>query len=268
MLRFAFWILLGLNLLAAAALSGRLGEWGTPGEPWRLTEQLFPERIRIVRDNVPVEQAAAPAPEVPPAPVPTPQTSEPVEVPAAKPAPEPVTVTPPPAPPSPHPEPPARKEAVRAELCAQFSGLSTEQLRNLTAVVRAREPSARIEDEVTATGRDWWVHVPPGGTRVEAEQKVAEMRLAGVKDLFVVREAGPNQNAISLGVFKTEEAARRLQSELMGRGIKGVRIAQRGGSVHRVELRAPIDAMPGLLSALSRLDPAWRSQRCTPGGGR
>lgn len=265
MLRFAFWILLGLNLLAAAALSGKLGQWGTPGEPWRLNEQLFPDRIRIVRDDAEGDQAATLQPETaavqPVEPPASPLPVLPAEGDSTKPA------VPEPAPPS--PELPARKsDAPRAEVCAQFSGLSAEQLRNLTAVVRAREPSARIEDSVIASGRDWWVHVPPAGTRVEAERLVAEMRLAGVKDLFVIREPGPNQNAISLGVFKTEEAARRLQSELMGRGVKGVRIAPRGGTVHRVELRAPVDAMPGLLSALSRLDPAWRSQRCTPGGGR
>ena len=267
MLRFAFWILLGLNLLALAALSGKFGEWGTPGEPWRLNEQLFPEKIQIVRgDDLLTEQAAAPVQAQAPTPEPA-ESSAPAAVAAPVESLASPKVEPEPAPPP--PEPPVRKpEAPRAELCAQFSGLSAEQLRNLTAVVRAREPSARIEDSVIASGRDWWVHVPPAGTRVEAERLVAEMRLAGVKDLFVVREAGPNQNAISLGVFKTEEAARRLQSELMGRGVKGIRIAPRGGTVHRVELRASVDAMPGLLSALSRLDPAWRSQRCTPGGGR
>ena len=53
--------------------------------------------------------------------------------------------------------------------------------------------------------RSWWVMVPPLANKAEADKKVGELKELGVSDLFVVHDAGPNQFAISLGVFSSEK---------------------------------------------------------------
>ena len=53
----------------------------------------------------------------------------------------------------------------------------------------------------------YWVYIPPLKKRANVEKKIAQLKERGIKDYFVVQEKGKWLNAISLGVFRTQEAA-------------------------------------------------------------
>ena len=64
----------------------------------------------------------------------------------------------------------------------------------------------------------WWVFLPRTNNRNTAEKRVAELKAAGRKDIAIV-DTGALRYTISLGVFRTEDAANAYVAELAGRGI-------------------------------------------------
>jgi sporulation related protein len=77
----------------------------------------------------------------------------------------------------------------------------------------------------------FWVYIPPVETRTEVDRKIAELRKLGIEEYYAVESQGPMRNAISLGIFRTEEAAAAYLERLRD---KGVRSARAGSREHRV----------------------------------
>ena len=215
------------NLLALAVWKGWLGGGSYPGEPERLSNQLNPERMRLVAEA--------------PLAVPTPAPAE--------------------APPA---EPPAVPERPAPPGCVAFSGLTTPQRDELGARIASAGPGFKLTESRTGAVTSWWVHVPPQGSKEAAERKAAELRKLGVNDLFIVNDPGPAQFAISLGLYKNETQANRLLESLREKGVRSAQVAGRGATALRVEVRGPSDGLATLASDLSeRLRGANRLE-CTP----
>ncbi len=99
--------------------------------------------------------------------------------------------------------------------------------------------------EVThATG--FWVYIAPLKDRAAVNGKLAQLKARGVTDYFVVQDAGPWLNAISLGVFKTRESA---QNFLDGLRSKDIRTAQLGEKLSKN--RAVVFMINGLDAPMS-----------------
>lgn len=212
--RFLFILLIVLNALAFAAIRGWLGSAPPPGEPERLTNQLHPERIRFAGD--------ASQPDAPP----------PVEAPATIPtdAPPPVTPTAP--------------TAALQQVCVAWSGLTGDDAGRLVAHLQAAGIVTRHSN--TDTPNAWWVRIPPQGGRDQAERKLKELKALGVTDFFVVQDPGPNQFAISLGLFKTETAANQQLAQLRSKGVRSAGVVPRLATQHRVEAEGSSDQLAGL----------------------
>ncbi|MBC3883870.1 SPOR domain-containing protein [Undibacterium griseum] len=71
------------------------------------------------------------------------------------------------------------------------------------------------------------VFIPSQGSKDGADKKVSELRRIGVTDFFVIQEQGPLHWGISLGVFKTEEAAKQHLANLNNKGVRTARIMPR-----------------------------------------
>lgn len=237
-LRVVILILVLANLLALSVWKGGLGAGSSGGEPERLSNQLNPERLRLVAElpqQVPAPVMAAPE-----------AASAPVE---SAPAHEPV---------------PAQVADAAPPACVAFSGLTADQAAELSARVASSGSGFKLSESRGAGSSSWWVHVPSQGSKEGADRKAAELRRLGVDDLFIVQDAGPNQFAISLGLFKSEQAAGRHLDLLREKGVRSAQIASRGASVLRVEVRGPSDSLSTLASDLSeRLKGANRLE-CAP----
>lgn len=227
------------NLLALAVWKGWLGGGSYPGEPERLSNQLNPERMRLV--------AEAPLAVPTPAPAPVAAAPAPAEAPPPQPA-----------------EPPAVPERPAPPGCVAFSGLTTPQRDELGARIASAGPGFKLTESRTGAVTSWWVHVPPQGSKEAAERKAAELRKLGVNDLFIVNDPGPAQFAISLGLYKNETQANRLLESLREKGVRSAQVAGRGATALRVEVRGPSDGLATLASDLSeRLGGANRLE-CNP----
>ena len=74
----------------------------------------------------------------------------------------------------------------------------------------------RRQEETAA----YWVYIGPLASRQAASVKTGELKRLGVDDFFVMPEDSKWRNAISLGVFKTEEGAKARLESLRARGVK------------------------------------------------
>jgi len=75
-----------------------------------------------------------------------------------------------------------------------------------------------------------------------------------VTEFFVVQDAGPWRNAISLGIFRTEEGAQTFLAGLRKRGVRSAIVARRENFLKQVAfyLREPSEAAVAQLTIIQQ----------------
>jgi hypothetical protein len=231
------WIV-GLLLLANLALFGWM-KWGSAltvdADAGAVQAALNPDKIKLL-ESLP---ASAPTPASGTMPGLT-LTLSPVSAPAA-------STTPPASAPAPAV---AANVPPKVSNCAEWGEFSGEDL------VRAQQELAALKlgDRLTQRGLEqdhgYWVYIPPMKKRAVVEKKIEQLKERGVKDYFVVQEKGKWLNAISLGVFKTEEAAQKYLATLKAKGVHSAKLGER-----KTKLKFTVFAMKGLdAGAVERLN--------------
>jgi hypothetical protein len=86
----------------------------------------------------------------------------------------------------------------------------------------------------------WWVHLPPARSRDEAERRVRELEQLGVRDARVVTEDGW-RNAVSLGIFRSQDAANAHQARMREIKVRNTAIVSRSDLVRfsTIEIAEP-----------------------------
>jgi hypothetical protein len=82
---------------------------------------------------------------------------------------------------------------------------------------------------------NYWVFIPPLANKAAVDSRVADLKASGVKDIVPV-ELGPQRFAISLGVFRTEEAAQARLAALQSQGVTAAKVGSRAQSVQQTVL--------------------------------
>lgn len=105
---------------------------------------------------------------------------------------------------------------------------------------KALEPLAlgpRLAQRRTEESAGWWVFIPPQSSRAAALKKAQELKALAVDDYFIVQDEGPHRWALSLGVFRTEEAAQARLTTLRGQGVRSAQVGARDTVVPKVWLQ-------------------------------
>ena len=204
-MRTAFLILLLANL-------GFFAWWryGSPpdaaADPAPLARQIDPEKLKIV------------------APKDLPSQAPPKPVAAVKPEP----VQPPPAPPA-------------ALKCMEWGSFTITDAPRAEKTLEPLALGARLAQRRTEETAGWWVFIPAQpkvpNQRQAALRKAAELRNLGVEDYFIVQEEGQYRWALSLGVFRTEDAARARLAVLRTQGVRSAVVGARETVVPKVWLQ-------------------------------
>lgn len=195
-MKWLFALLLAINLVFFAVI-----QWGekltggsndSPGQPALNEEKI---KLLAMSQDVPQAQSAMPAP--------TPTLAD---AGAASPAP---AATP----------PVAEAQAVTDAACLEWGEFSSEDLKRANAALAQLKLGEQLSRRQVEHGSGYWVYIPPPKKQADIERKISVLKARGVADYFVVQEPGKWRNAISLGVFKTKEAATKLVSKLAAKGI-------------------------------------------------
>jgi len=127
--------------------------------------------------------------------------------------------------------------------------------------------SARIE-RVVADADGYWVHMPPLNNKAEIDRRIGELKALGVHEFFVVQEAGEWRNAISLGIFRSDEAANVFLASLRQRGVRSAVVSRRSKLLKQVMfyVRDPNEALVAKLAEIQRNYPgtAIKAAPCPP----
>lgn len=235
-LRTFFYLLLAINivltLFSGLGLAGVQAPWQTGGEAERLKRQLSADKI-ILLNTGPV--ASLTSTSLQPAP-------------ASNSAPAAVTSNP------------------DAAACVALKHLGADDVAQITTIASPLGEAVKLKASGVQPS-SYWVNIPPGGGKDGAARRGEILAKAGITDYIIVRETGPNQFAISLGLFRSEEAAKRLIEQLQKKNVRTARITVRDNTnfAARVELRGSAGkVLPLVEDLMSRLKEAQRED-CQPG---
>jgi hypothetical protein len=127
----------------------------------------------------------------------------------------------------------------------EFSGTDIQRADKALVAIKLGDKSKQRSVEYTS---GYWVYIPPLKTLAQVKKKVAQLKKLEVEDYFVMQEAGPWKSSISLGMFKTEDAAKKYLAKLRERGVKSSKVGERASKLKYT------------VFSLNRLDSAAASQ--------
>ena len=100
--------------------------------------------------------------------------------------------------------------------CVEFSGVVANDAFRAREAFASMQLGTRLTERRVEEITRHWVFIPPVRDRRAAETRMAEVRRQGVADLSIRPD-----NSISLGVFSSEEAARRFLTSMEAKGVRG-----------------------------------------------
>jgi hypothetical protein len=151
-------------------------------------------------------------------------------------------------------------QSLAGAACVELSGIAAAEAARAHDAFAALQLGPRLTERRIEEITRYWVFVPAARERRAAEATIAQLRRQGVNDLSIRPD-----NAVSLGVFSTEEAARRFLTSLEAKGVRG---AEQGPFVRELRelvmlIREPDTELVARLAVLQR-DYAGAQMRAVP----
>jgi hypothetical protein len=117
--------------------------------------------------------------------------------------------------------PTRRREA--ESLCVEWRGLNPGEFAQAREQLKALAGQRVMSFTEVPLETRHWVIFPPLPSPESAAAKLDELIATGLEDAFVVKD-GVWRNAISLGLYASDEAARRRVAEVGAKGVLGTRV--------------------------------------------
>jgi hypothetical protein len=124
-------------------------------------------------------------------------------------------------------------KAAARRLCMEWGLFGQTDTERVQALIEPLGLGARLSIKRIEETAGFWVFFPPQGNKANADKKVEEIKKLGVTDYFVVTEEGANKFAVSLGVFRTQDAANKYLTGLSDKGVKTAKVGARPTQVQK-----------------------------------
>jgi hypothetical protein len=129
---------------------------------------------------------------------------------------------------------PAKVSAL-ADVCLEWGPFSDSDKSRALSSLEPLDLAKLISQKKVEVVANYWVFIPPAPNKGAAERRVEELKAQGVRDLLLV-DTGAQRFAISLGVFRTEEAAQARLAALEAQGVKTAKVGSRAQAVTQTAL--------------------------------
>jgi hypothetical protein len=141
-----------------------------------------------------------------------------------------------------------------AARCVEWGSFTLTDAARAELALEPLALGARLTQRRTEEPTSWWVFIPSHVSRQSALRKAAEIKELGVRDYFVVQEGSEHQWAVSLGIYRSEEAAQARLAALRNQGVRDARVGARDNVVPKVWLQVKgVDAsLQARLKVLAR----------------
>ncbi len=117
--------------------------------------------------------------------------------------------------------PPKQKQCL---YWGEFSGSGLADARQKLSTLNLGE---RLQARTIEHASGFWVYMSPLKNQAAVQRKIGQLQALGINDYFVVQEDGDWQRAISLGVFRTEQAAENHLASLRKQGVRTAKVGER-----------------------------------------
>jgi hypothetical protein len=125
--------------------------------------------------------------------------------------------------------PAAEKPAM--PVCLEWGDFSGPDLTRATSELSALQLADKLSQRQIERDIGYWVYIPPLKNKAAINRKIAELKGLDIKEYFVVQNSGPWLNAISLGVFKTRDAAQNFLQEVQAKGVRSAQLGERASKL-------------------------------------
>lgn len=115
--------------------------------------------------------------------------------------------------------------------CLEWGGIAEPDIARAEAALAALGLPAGAMRRVDVDATGYWVHIPPLKTKADLDKKLGEVKALGVTDFSAIQDPTLGVNAISLGIFSTEEAAQNRLAALKGKGVRSAVMEPRAGII-------------------------------------
>jgi SPOR domain len=113
--------------------------------------------------------------------------------------------------------------------CASWGDFSSTDAARAEKSLATLNLGERLTQRSVEHLNGYWVYIKPVASSAEIEKKVAQLKARGVTDYFVVQDEGKWMNAISLGIFKTSEAAQKYLVSLQAKNVRTAKMGEHFG---------------------------------------
>ena len=116
-------------------------------------------------------------------------------------------------------------------VCMEWSDFSGADLKRANEALAGLQLGEKLSQRPIEYNIGYWVYIPPLKNKASINQKIEQLKARGVEEYFVVQEAGEWQHAISLGVFKSEDAAQKFLESLAAKEVRSAKIGERASKL-------------------------------------
>ena len=228
-MRNLFWILLLANMILFVVMQRGGLSWGE--QAVHPQPELNKDMIRLLpeQQSSPAKSSSAATARVP---TPAPAVAAPsISVPAAPLSPVP---TPKPSTLATATAPPGENKSGKL-ICLEWGDFSGSDLTRAKAALSALQLADKLGQREIEQDIGYWVYMPPLKNKTAVKLKIGELKALGINEYFVIPGSGQWQNAISLGVFKTREAAENFLHILNNKGVRTARVGERASKLISIQ---------------------------------
>ncbi|MBC3930799.1 SPOR domain-containing protein [Undibacterium curvum] len=158
-------------------------------------------------------------------------------------------------------EPEKKTEVIACLELGNFLQSDAAKIEDKLKTMALGDRQSRINISETASHM---VFIPSQGSKEGADKKISELKRIGVSDYFVIQDQSNLRWGISLGIFKTEDAAKQHLSNLNNKGVRTARIMPRSLTTNKFayQLHQVTGDEKSKLDALIKDLPAHEARSC------
>ena len=122
---------------------------------------------------------------------------------------------------------PADTPVLATAACLEWGNFIGTDLQRAETAIAKLQLGDSLNRHAVGEVPAYWVHIPPLKTKYDASKKIEELKKLGVSSYFHVQDNSEWNNAISLDIFRSEEAARKFLAEMRGKGVRSAVMGER-----------------------------------------
>jgi len=111
--------------------------------------------------------------------------------------------------------------------CLEWGNFVGTDLKRAEAAIARLQLGNKLSTRTVGDITAYWVYIPPLKTKRDVEKKIKELGKLGVTGYFHIQDSSKWNSAISLEIFRSEEAAKKFIADLRKKGVKSAVIGER-----------------------------------------